>query len=76
MNHYCQNFWINIAGGEVHCECCHKDSFFTDLGISAEEIISAGGYDELEKDGSIPEHDLGMIQYFYECEKEFLERFI
>lgn len=70
MNSCCKDNWINIAGGEVGCEVCGNETFFTDLGISAQEIISVGGYDEPEKDGSIPTHDLEMIAFFKECEEK------
>lgn len=52
----------------VSCEKCGDETFFTELGISAEEIISAGGYNQLEKDGTIPDHDLEMIAFFKKCE--------
>jgi hypothetical protein len=69
-NPCCKDNWINIAGGEVSCEKCGDETFFTDLGITAAEIISAGGYDEPQKDGTIPDHDLEMIEFFKKCEKE------
>ena len=73
MNHKCKNFWFNVAGGEVCCDLCGEEYFFTDLGITAYEIIHAGGYDTIDETG-IPEHDQGMIKFFVECEQEYLER--
>ena len=70
INSCCKDNWINIAGGEVACEKCGEENFFTKLGITADEIIYAGGYDEPDKsDGKIPEHDLKMIKFFKEQEK-------
>lgn len=68
MNHKCKNHWINLAGGLVSCDLCGKEYFFTELGITAKEIIHAGGYDTIESDG-IPQHDMEMIQYFHKMEK-------
>lgn len=68
MNHKCINFWINVAGGIVYCDFCGKEYFFTDLGITAKEIIHVGGYDTIDENG-IPKHDMEMIQFFKEQEK-------
>lgn len=71
INSCCKNNWVNIAGGQVFCEACGEENFFTTLGISADEIISAGGYNEPDrKTGTIPEHDLEMIKFFNEKEKQ------
>ena len=72
MNHKCKNNWINVAGGTVLCEICEKEYFFTELKITAKEIIHAGGYDTIDDDG-IPEHDLEMIQFFEEQYRIALE---
>ena len=69
MNHKCKNNWINIAGGQVVCEICGKEYFFTELKITSKEIIHAGSYDLIESNG-IPTHDMDMIQYFRKCESE------
>jgi hypothetical protein len=69
MNHKCKNWWYNIAGGQVCCDICGEEYFFTELGITAKEITHAGGYDTIDDDG-IPEHDLDMIQFFIKAEKE------
>jgi hypothetical protein len=69
MSHECVKHWINIAGGMVACDECGKEYFFTKLGITAKEIIHAGGYDTIEKNG-IPQHDIEMIQFFIQAEKE------
>ena len=71
FNACCKDNWVNIAGGQVFCESCGEENFFTTLGISADEIISSGGYDEVDrKTGKIPEHDLEMIKFFKEQEKQ------
>ena len=67
MNHKCKNWWFNVAGGEVCCNICGQEYFFTKLGITAKEIIHAGEYDLLDEKG-IPDHDLEMIQFFKKSE--------
>ncbi len=69
MNHNCKNWWVNLAGGQVYCDMCGEEYFFTDLGIKAKEIIHSGEYDLIDENG-IPEHDLEMIQFFKEQEEE------
>ena len=69
MNHKCKNWWVNHAGGMVICDICGKDYFFTELGITAKEIIHSGGYDTIDENG-IPQHDQEMIQFFRESELE------
>ena len=71
MNHKCKNWWFNDHGGMVICDICSKSYFFTELGITAKEIIHAGGYDTIDSDG-IPQHDIEMIQFFVESEKKNL----
>ena len=70
INPCCKDNWVNMAGGMVACEECGNEYFFTELGISADEIISSGGYDEPDKDGAVPEHDQEMIRFFKKSEKE------
>lgn len=74
INKCCKDNWINVAGGVVCCEECGEENFFTDLGITADEIISAGGYNHPDPDGTIPQHDVEMMQFFYQQEKEKIEK--
>ena len=74
MNHKCKNWFVNLAGGEVYCDICGKENFFKDIGITAQEIIDAGGYNTIDKDGKIPQHDIEMIEYFYQCEIKVLKK--
>ena len=74
MNHKCKNWFINDCGGEVHCDVCGNGGYFTELGITAEAVINAGGYNEPDEDGKIPEHDVQMIQDFYQSEINHLKK--
>jgi hypothetical protein len=71
MNHKCKNWFENIAGGEVQCSLCGKQSFFTKIGISAKELILSGGYNQPDEDGKVPIHDVEMIEFFYQKELEY-----
>lgn len=74
MNHACRKHFVYEAGGEGHCEICEKEYFFTELGISAREIIDIGGYNTPEKNGSVPKGDVDMIQYLYDIEIKHLQK--
>ncbi len=73
MKHKCKNSFINDCGGEIHCDVCGSSGFFTEFGITAKALINSGGYNEPDKDGKITEHDVEMIEYFYQCEIDHLK---
>lgn len=74
MNHKCKNWFINACGGEVYCDVCGNSGFFTEFGITAKDLINEGGYNDPDKDGTIPEHDVEMIEHFYQCEIDHLKK--
>ena len=72
MNWCCKDNWVNIAGGMLGCDRCGDQTFFIELGVSAKEVIHAGGYDTIDEDG-IPQHDIEMIQFLMDTEKKAME---
>ena len=64
----CIEHWVYDNCGDVICDetfgGCGVTHFFTDLGIKAIDVISAGGYDEDPEN----ESDMEMCEWFKQCE--------